>query len=524
MSLESGITHLWRWQLMPNYLEIIRLNELSFSQRKISDMVGSGRPVIKRTIETAKQHKLTYKELSGWGAVRIDEFFGPKPSKHVNRDVHYTMPDYESLSKALSQPGVTMQLLWEEYVDVCRHNGQPYYRLTQFKKYFNEYLNQKSFTHVMKHKAGERVEVDWAGSKIRWIDSDTGEIINGYLFVAVLPFSGYGFALGCYDMKQPSWIHAHLQMFDYFQGVPTVVTPDNLKTGITKNTRTTLKINETYESMANHYHTIILPTRVRKPKDKATVENTVKSLTTHIIARMRHYQCFGLDDYNDHLRKELNRFNQKPFQKKPGSRFSIFNDMERHALQPLPSTPFEYYTHKSVKVYNNSHISYQKHNFSVPYQYIGKRLMLKIYERKIQVWHQDRMLYEHSTLNKIPGGYTTVTEHLPENSATHGKWNSQRYLKWARHIGPNVHLVVANMFKEGPEQKHYKRVHALLKLADTYSDSALNNACHHALEHKANPGHRFIKQLLESGTAHLKSSTSENLEQSFLRGADYYDQ
>ena len=267
---------------MPNYLEIVRLNELSFSQRKISDMVGSGRPVIKRTIDTASQHKLTYKELSGWDADRDGYIVWPKQSKPTQRDMHYTCRiTHRYPSRSLSR--VTMQLLWEEYVDMCRHNGQPYYRLTQFKKYFNDYLSQKSFTHVMKHKAGERVEVDWAGTKIRWIDSDTGEVINGYLFVAVLPFSGYGFAMGCHDMKQPSWINAHLQMFEYFQGVPTVLVPDNLKTGVTKHTRTTLKINETYESMANHYHTIILPTRVRKPKDKASVENTVKSLTTRLL-------------------------------------------------------------------------------------------------------------------------------------------------------------------------------------------------------------------------------------------------
>lgn len=509
---------------MPNYLEIVRLNELAFSQRQISDMVGSGRPVIKRTIDTAKHHKLTYREVSGWDAGRMDAFFGPKQSKPTQRDMHYTMPDYAALAKSLAQPGVTMQLLWEEYVDACRHNGRPYYRLTQFKKYFNDYLNQKSFTHVMKHKAGERVEVDWAGTKIRWIDPDTGEIIDGHLFVAVLPFSGYGFALGCYDMKQPSWINAHIQMFEYFQGVPTVLVPDNLKTGVTKHTRHTLKINETYESMANHYHTIILPTRVRKPKDKAAVENTVKSLTTHIIARMRHYQCFGLDDYNHHLRQALDRFNQKPFQKKPGSRSAMFDEMERAALQPLPKIPFEYCEYKTVKVYHNAHISHQKHQYSVPYQYIGQSLKLKVYAEKIQVWDQDRMVCAHGTRGKMPGGYTTVAEHLPENSATHGEWNSQRYLNWARHIGPYVHSVVENMFSEGPEQRHYKRVHALLKLADTHSDSALEAACQHALERTASPGYRLIHQLLINGTSHLKSSTPESTEQSFLREAGYYEQ
>ncbi len=507
---------------MPNYLEIVRLNELSFSQREISDMVRSGRPVIKRTIDITKHHKLSYKELKGWEADRIDSFFGPKHSNSTQRDTNYTLPDYDLLSKSLPKPGVTMQLLWEEYVDACRHNNQSYFRLTQFKKYFNEYLSQKSFTHVIKHKAGERVEVDWAGTKIRWIDPHTGEIIYGYLFVAVLPFSGYGFALGCHDMKQKSWINAHIQMFEYFQGVPTVLVPDNLKTGVTKHTRTTLKINETYESMANHYHTFILPTRVPKPKDKASVENTVKILTTNIIARMRNYQCFGLDDYNDYLRKELDSFNQKSFQKKPGSRFSIFNDIERLVLQSLPTEPFEYCEYKTVKVYNNSHISFEKHYYSVPYQYISHTLKLKIYAEKIQAWYQDRMLCEHHTLGKMPGGYTTVAEHLPKDSATHGEWNSQRYLKWARHIGPNVYIVVEKMFSEGPEQRHYKRVHALLKLADIHSDSALNDACHHGLERTTFLSYRLIKQLLNTGTSHLNSSTPEIPEQSFLRGAEYY--
>jgi hypothetical protein len=160
----------------------------------------------------------------------------------------------------------------------------------------------------------------------------------------------------------------------------------------------------------------------------------------------------------------------------------------------------------------------------VPYQHIGQSLKLKIYARKIQVWDQNRMVCAHDTLSKMPGGYTTVAEHLPENSATHGEWNSQRYLKWARHIGPEVHRVVETMFEEGPEQRHYKRVHALLKLADTHSDSPLNDACRHALERTAHPGYRLIQHLLNTGTSHLKSSTPESTEQSFLRGADYYEQ
>lgn len=140
------------------------------------------------------------------------------------------------------------------------------------------------------------------------------------------------------------------------------------------------------------------------------------------------------------------------------------------------------------------------------------------------MWHQDRMLCEHKTLSKMPEAYTTVIEHLPKNSATHEKWNSQRYLKWACHMDSNIDLVVGKMFLDDPEQIHYKRVHALLKLADTHSDSALNDACHHVLERTSNPVCRLIHQLLNNGASHLKSITAESTEQSFLRGADHYEQ
>lgn len=510
---------------MPNYLEIIRLHELSFSQRKICETVGSGRTLVKRTIDTAKQNQLSYQTLRSWDADRISEVFDVRKnqSKKIVRDEVFTMPDYKELSKSLSQPGVTMKLLWEEYVHACRLSNKPYYQLTQFRKYFNEYLSKQSFSEIIHHKAGERVEVDWAGSKIRWIDPTTGEVIYGYLFVAVLPFSGYAFAYGCTDMKQENWIKAHVEMFDYFRGVPTLLVSDNLKTGVIKNSKKGIVLNRSYEDLANHYRTIIMPTRVRKPKDKATVENTVKQLTTYIIAKMRNYQCFSIEQYNELLMLELEKFNKKPFQKKNGSRFTLFEEHERFALQSLPDYKYEFCEYKTAKVFANSHISYKKHNYSVPHQYIGDTVQLKISKNIIKIYKNKELLCEHSTLYKNPGGYTSINEHFPVNSSTHGEWNSKRYIKWASRIGPNTRIVVEKMFEDGPEQRHYKRVHSLLKLADKYTDRTLDNACLISLEKSMNPGVNLIKNILSSGAFQLDSNIGNAPEQSFLRGANYYD-
>lgn len=312
------------------------------------------------------------------------------------------MPDYADLAKELVRPGVTMQLLWEEYVDECRRNEKIYYQLTQFKKYFNDHLNTQSFSHTIHHKAGETAQVDWAGTKIQWIDPDTGKIIRGSLFVACLPFSGYAFAVGCYDEKMPNWIDSHVQMLQYFGGVPTILVPDNLKTGVTKNTRSELLLNPTYEDFANHYHTIVVPTRTYRPRDKAYVENNVRNLTTHIIARMRNYQCFSLDEYNEYLRQELDRFNRKPFQKKVGNRLELFKTYEQPVLQELPRFPYEMCEYREAKVYSNSHISLKKHYYSVPYQFIGEKVTLKIYNERVEIFRDGKKIAQHLTQYKSP--------------------------------------------------------------------------------------------------------------------------
>ncbi|MBG9985136.1 IS21 family transposase [Aerococcaceae bacterium DSM 111022] len=509
---------------MPNYVEILRLYEAGFSQRLIAKQVSSGRNTVSRTIKIANEKEVTYEIVVKWTNEELLSVFDPQKDGKVSREAYYEMPNYEQLSKELVKPGVTMQLLWEEYAQECRLNNKVFYKLTQFKKYFNEYLNNHSFSHVLRHKAGEQVQVDWSGTRPQWIDPMTGEIIKGDLFVATLPFSNYTYAQACIDQKMPSWIDAHIKMFEYFDGVPTILTPDNLRTGVTKNTKTQLILNPTYEDMASHYQTIIVPTRVARPKDKAAVENHVKHLTTFIIARMRHYQCFSIHEYNQYLLNILNEFNAKPFQKKDGSRLSVFHSLEKDTLKPLPVYRYDLCTFKDAKVYTNSHITLNKHHYSVPYQYIGEKVTLKIYSNHVKIYHNNQLICEHQTEGTKPGAYSTNSAHLPEDSKNYGQWNSTRYLNWASRIGPNVHAVVTRLFEQGPEQQYYRRVHAILKMADTYSDQRLDKACHYALERTSHPNYTVIKQLIDNPITQSNFNTStDETEQSYLRGADYYD-
>lgn len=509
------------------YQEIARLKSKNVSNRKIADSLGLSRNSVNLIVKKMSSTKRTFQEFEVMEEQKIQEFLNfeivPK------RDTSYVMPDYEKLTKELSRPGVTMQLLWEEYSDECRLSGTLLpYKLTQFKKYFNDHLNTHEFTDVLKNRAGVKIETDWAGSKANWTDPDTGEIQYGYLFVGVLPFSGYAFAKVYPNMKTESWIDAHIQMFNYFGGVTQIIVSDNLKTGVTKNTKDEIVLNKTYNDLAEYYSTTIVPTRVRHPRDKAMVENTVGKLTTALLAKMRNLQFFSMDEYNLHLEKELEKFNLKSFQKKKGSRFSIFNEIEKDTLTPLPPEPYELCEWKIAKVQKNSHISIRRNYYSVPHDLIGEEVQLKIYPQYFKVYYHQELVCTHTFFqSSFLGNYRTEPSHMPEKSNIYQEWNKERYLNWAKAKGEFVLKLITQIFEKSKvEQTCYQTVHSILKLADTYSDERLNSACQYALELNIRPIRKNLKYILNTNKdicqERKEKEESENTATTFLRGGDYF--
>jgi len=504
-----------------NYREIARLKRMEVSNRRISEIMHTSRNTVNRIVRIMVERGLGCDEIEGYSDEELVTVF---ESNQLVNPTNYVVPDYAKLSKELVRPGVTMQLLWEEYQDQCRLSKAIGYQATQFKKYFNEYLIQNQFTEVIRHKAGERIEVDWAGTRVRWIDPDSGEVQLGYLFVGVLSFSGYAYAQACPDMTQSSWIDAHNRMFQYFGGVAQYLIPDNLKTGVISHGKETVVLNQTYSELAEHYGMIVLPARVRKPKDKPQVENAVGKLTTHIIARMRDYQFFSIDEYNEQLRIELDRFNHKPFQKKEGSRVRVFENLEKPLLRPLPKVPYEVATWRKAKVQSNSHISVQKCYYSVPYQTIGQEVNVKIGVEFLDIYDENAHLCTHRLFKERIGAYATDITHLPAQSAQYGEWNSSRYLNWAKKKGPFTEQIIQNLFNGALyEQKVYRTVHVILKLADLYSDQRLESACQLALENISKPSYKHLKAILLNNQDQTQKRMTQPVSQgAFVRGGDYY--
>ena len=504
---------------MTNYREILRLSSLGINNKQIAEGMG----IARQTVVTALQHAaaqgldwptaepLSDREL----AARL---FPPGDGKPG-----YKMPDYEAVHRELAKPGVTQQLLWYEYCDRCRAEGKIPYQLTQFKTYYREYVVQNKATMHINRKPGELMEVDWAGQTAFIVDADTGEALDAFLFVAALPYSGYAYAEAFLNREQEAWITAHVNAFEYFGGVARILVPDNLKTGVTKHTKTELVLNRTYQELAEHYGTAVIPARVYTPKDKATVEGTVGIVSTFILAAIRNQKFFTLRELNEVVRERLHTLNHKPFQKKDGSRATLFAE-ERASLLPLPPNAYEMATWKTAKVSFNYHIEVDGRFYSVPYEYIKRQVDVRVTRNVVEVFYEGTRICSHVRSYDRQDKYSTLEDHMPPNHQQYTQWNGDRFRKWAAKIGPQTARVVESILTGYKvEQQGYRACMVLLKLGDSYSPERLEAACDKALFYTPRPSYKSIQTILKSGQDKPEPpDPTPTSSHGFTRGADYY--
>jgi transposase len=437
----------------------------------------------------------------------------------------YKMPDYEHVHGEMAKSGVTLQLLWFEYCDKCRDAGEIPYQLTQFKKYYRDFVVKNKATMHIDRKPGEIIEVDWAGQTAGVVSAGTGEITEAYVFVAALPYSGYAYAEAFFDMKQDAWIAAHVNMYNFFGGVSRILVPDNLKVGVIKNTRSETVLNKAYQEMAEHYGTAVIPARVRRPKDKSVVEGSVGNISNFVLAAIRNQKFLSLSELNDVIRERLRLFNDKPFQKKDGSRTSLFAD-EKDFLLPLPKSAFELAEWKTATVQFNYHISACGQNYSVPHEYIKRKVDVRMTRNTIEVFSGGERICSHVRLYGRSGQYGTQESHMPEAHKQYARWNSDRFRKWAGGIGANIAAVVEVILSgHKVEQQGYKACMALLKLTDRYPSERLDAACGIALSYTPRPGYKTVQAILKSGMDKTRTQPEVGAApsiHSFTRGADYY--
>lgn len=508
---------------MTDYREIIRLAGMGLSRTSIGVALGYSRNTIADVLRRAQMKGLDTPVPDGMSDRELADLLFPEKASPQNQ----RMPDYEKVHKELGKKGVNLTLLWEEYCAECRQSGEIPYAYTQFRVYYHRFVQTTKATMHLNHKPGEHMEVDWAGQTASMIDRVTGEIILAYIFIATLPCSQYSYAEAFLNREQENWTAAHIHAFEFFGGTPRILTPDNLKTGVENPSRRSLTINKSYNELAEHYGCAVIPARVRKPKDKPSVEGAVGQISTWVIAALRNKTFFSLAELNEAVCEKLKAFNERPFQKKPGNRMTAFMEEEQEYLQPLPKERYELAVWQKLNVGFNYHIYVDKNYYSVPYEYIKHDMDIRVTASAIEVFYNNLRVCSHPRHYGKPGNYVTVPEHMPDKHRQHTEWNAERFLSWAQSIGENTKIVITSILTSHKiEQQGYRSCIGILKLADKNGAKRLEAACERALSYTPSPSYKNIDAILKSGSdkAEKQKIPEKHMDErhSFLRGAEYY--
>jgi len=503
--------------------DILRLKyEASLSQRQIARSLKIGLGTVSLHLNRAKAAGLSWPLPCDLDDSALERALFPNQLLTTRSDM--VEPDYTTIHHELKRKGVTKQLLWEEYKHLQGDNG---YQYSQYCQRYRDWVLTLKRSMRQIHKAGEKLFVDYCGPTVDIVDPTTGEIRRAQIFVITWGASNYTYCEAVWTQNKADWIEAHVNAFEFFGGVPELLVPDNLKSAITHASRYEPVINNSYQHMASHYRTAILPARPYKPKDKAKVENAVLVVERWILARLRHTTFFTLASLNQHIRVLLKDLNNRPFKKLPGCRRRQFELLDQPAMRVLPSARYHYTEFKLARVNIDYHIEYDKHFYSVPYHLVKHQVEAQATRDGLAVFFKGQQVARHPRSYR-QWGYTTDAHHMPPSHRFHEKWTPGRLLDWARDIGPNVLILVQDMLtrKAHPEQA-YRACLGLLNLAKKYDAQRLDKACERA-KTIGSPFAKSVKSILSNGVEQvpLPLEESDNLTQEphdNIRGPEYYN-
>ena len=321
--------------------EVLRLRwEQGLSHRQIATSCRIGQTTSREYLARAKAAGLSWPLPEGLTDAELERRLYPPPEA-VPSDER-PLPDWDYVHRELRKKGVTLLLLWQEHQE--KHPKA--FRYSRFCELYQEWRRAAEPRMHQVHKAGEKLFVDYAGQTMPVVDRKTGEIQHAQVFVATLGASSYTYAEATWTQTIPDWIGSHVRAFAHMGGVPELVVPDNIKTGITAACYYEPDLNPTYQEMARHYGTAILPTRVRAPRDKGKVENGVQQVERWVLAPLRHRTFFSLAELNSAIQEQVRALNDRPGQALPAPRRELFETLEKPALGPLPAQPYDQAEHR----------------------------------------------------------------------------------------------------------------------------------------------------------------------------------
>jgi transposase len=431
------------------------------------------------------------------------------------------VPDWATIAQEKKRKGVTLQLLWHEYRSI-EPSGYSY---SQFAEHYRRWRMTLDPVLRQEYRAGDRAFVDYAGLTVDIVDPRTGDARTAQIFVAALGASNYTYVEATWTQQLPDWIASHVRLLEYFGGVPALIIPDNLRSGVTYASYYEPEINATYAECAAHYGTAILPTCVLHPRDKAKVETAVQIVEREILAPMRHQRFTSLAELNEAIRERLEQLNTRPFQKLPGTRRTLFEQTDRPALRPLAAERYEYAEWRRAKVNIDYHIAVDKHFYSVPHALVRETVTVRLTTTMLEVLHRSKRVAAHPRRYTL-GGYSTDPAHRPKAHQRHLEWTPSRLVHWGASIGVATGAVVTHILESKPHpEQGYRACLGLFSLAKRYGDARLEAAAAHAQQSATMPYRSILsilKQGLDLAPAEHASETHLPTTHENVRGAAYY--
>lgn len=500
--------------------EILRLCwHNGLSARQAARSCGVGRSTIREYLDRAERAGLSWPLPDDLDDAALEHLLFPStiPLTIERRN----MPPFDYINKELKRKRVTLQLLWHEY----RQNNPEGYQYSQFCLRYRAWARTLDISMRQTYKAGEKLFVDFAGDTIPIHDPATGAINPAYLFVATLGASNYTYAEAVLSQDLPSWISLHVHTFEFFQAVPAITVPDNTKTGVTHPCRYEPDLNPTYQDMATHYTTTVIPARVKKPRDKAKVESAVLIAERWIIAALRNHTFFSLSELNSAIREKREEFNNRPLQKLKVSRKELFETIDKPAMKPLPEKRYEYAEWEKPKVNIDYHVELDRHYYSVPYQRKGEVVDARMTATTVEIFFKGQRVASHAR-SSVPGKHTTVAAHMPESHRRYLEWTPSRIVKWAEKSGPATGTLAKEIMERRPHpEQGFRSCLGIIRLGRRYGEERLEAACQRALVLKAY-SYKSVESILRNnldGTSLLLEKPPGNpVTHENIRGTNYY--
>lgn len=457
--------------------EVFRLRyEAEFSIRKISASTKISIGKIQSVLKKAEALNLSWPLPEELDDKQLAHLFYPQADTSVSKN--FEQPDWPSVHQELKKKGLTRQLLWEEYTQQFPNRCYSY---SQYCERYDQWRKKQKRSMRQTHKAGEKLFIDYCGPTVSVINSQTGEIKQAQVFVAVFGASNYTFAEATWSQKLKDWLTSHVRALNFFGGTPEVLVPDNLRSGVTKACRYEPELNLSYQQLAAHYQVAVIPARPYKPKDKSKAEVGVQIVERWIIARLRHQTFFSLHELNQGIKGLLTELNKKPFKKLPGNRLQAFEQLDKPALSPLPRHSYEFTEIKIVSVPIDYHVEFEQHYYSVPHALVGERLECHATDKLIQFYFKNKCMTSH--VRQFYPGTSTEPGHMPVRHEKHLKWTPEAFLSQAEEIGAEVFIWVKNRLDEDRHvELSYRMCLGVLKLSKSYDKQRLNRACQIANE------------------------------------------